>query len=59
MGNPVRFSFSTSVSSPEVNQRYRQEYYEDEAEDWVEVLSLTESVSVVYGSYENCLQTLE
>lgn len=38
---------------------YRQEYYEDEAEDMAEVLSLNESVSVPYGSFENCLKTQE
>lgn len=38
---------------------YRQEYYEDEADDMAEVLSLNESVSVPYGSFENCLKTQE
>jgi len=38
---------------------YRQEYYEGEAEDVGQVLSLSESVTVPYGSYTNCLQTAE
>ena len=38
---------------------YYQEYYEDEAEDTAEVLSLMASVSVPYGDFDNCLQTLE
>jgi hypothetical protein len=42
-----------------VGDAYRQEYYEDEAEDMAEVLSLNESVSVPYGSFENCLKTQE
>lgn len=44
-------------ANPQVGDSYRQEYYEDEAEDMGEVLSLNESVSVTYGSYENCLKT--
>jgi len=44
-------------ADPQVGDSYRQEYYEDEAEDMGEVLSLNEPVSVPYGSYENCLKT--
>jgi len=44
-------------ANPQVGDSYRQEYYEDEAEDMGEVLSLNESVLVPYGSYENCLKT--
>ncbi|MFC1924569.1 hypothetical protein ACFLXA_04325 [Chloroflexota bacterium] len=44
-------------ANPQVGDSYRQEYYEDEAEDMGEVLSLNEPVSVPYGSYENCLKT--
>ena len=46
-------------ANPQVGDAYRQEYYEDEAEDMAEVLSLNESVSVAYGSFENCLKTQE
>ncbi len=45
--------------NPQVGDAYRQEYYEDEAEDMAEVLSLNESISVPYGSFENCLKTQE
>jgi hypothetical protein len=45
--------------NPQVGDAYRQEYYEDEAEDMAEVLSLNESVSVPYGTFENCLKTQE
>jgi hypothetical protein len=45
--------------NPQVGDAYRQEYYEDEAEDMAEVLNLNESVSVPYGSFENCLKTQE
>jgi len=45
--------------NPQVGDAYRQEYYEDEADDMAEVLSLNESVSVPYGSFENCLKTQE
>jgi hypothetical protein len=43
----------------QVGDAYRQEYYEDEAEDMAEILSLDESVSVTYGDFENCLKTQE
>lgn len=45
---------------PRVGDVYRQEYYAGEAEDMAEVLSLTASASVPYGSWEgNALQTKE
>lgn len=43
--------------NPVVGETYRQEYYSGEAEDMAEVLSLTENVSVSYGSFVNCLKT--
>jgi len=46
-------------ANPQVGDAYRQEYYEDEAEDMAEVLSLNESVSVPYGDFDNCLKTQE
>lgn len=46
-------------ANPRVGDSYRQEYYAGEAEDMAEVVSLNESVSVAYGSYENCLKTRE
>jgi hypothetical protein len=44
---------------PEVGDAYRQEFAKDEAEDMAKVLGLTESVTVPFGSYENCLKTME
>jgi len=44
---------------PQVGDTYRQEYLAGEAEDMAEVVSLSESVSVPYGSFENCLKTRE
>jgi len=38
---------------------YRQEYWEGEAEDVAQVLSLNETVPVPYGTFNNCLQTAE
>lgn len=46
-------------ANPQVGDVYQQEYYEGEAEDMAEVLGLAESVSVEYGSFDNCLQTKE
>jgi hypothetical protein len=45
--------------NPQVGDTYRQEYLAGEAEDMAEVISLNESVSVDYGSFENCLKTKE
>ncbi len=46
-------------ADPQVGDVYQQEYYEGEAEDMAEVLSLDASVTVEYGSFDNCLQTKE
>jgi len=46
-------------ANPQAGDLYRQEYYEGEAEDMAEVLSLTESASVTYGSFDNLLMTRE
>ncbi len=43
----------------QIDQPYRQEYYAGEAEDMAQVLSLTESVNVTYGSYDHLLMTKE
>ena len=47
------------LADPLPGMWYRQEYYEDEAEDVAQVLSTTESVTVGYGPFTNCLQTAE
>jgi hypothetical protein len=44
---------------PQVGDEYRQEYLKGEAEDMAEVISLTESITVEYGSFDNCLMTRE
>lgn len=44
---------------PAVGDVYRQEYLVGEAEDMGEVISLTETVTVEYGTFENCLVTKE
>ena len=44
-------------SDPQVGDIYRQEYLAGEAEDMAEVLSLDESVTVPYGSFDHCLMT--
>lgn len=40
-----------------VGETYRQEYYAGEAEDMGELLSVTESVTIPYGSFDNVVQT--
>ena len=44
-------------AEPKVGMAYRQEYYEGEAEDAAEILSLTEHVRVPFGSFDSVLRT--
>jgi hypothetical protein len=44
-------------ANPQVGDVYRQEYYQGEAEDMAEVLSVSEAVTVPYGSYSDLLVT--
>lgn len=46
-------------AKPKIGDSYRQEYYKGVAEDMAEVLSLEESASVPYGSFDNCVMTKE
>jgi hypothetical protein len=46
-------------AQPVIGDEYRQEYYEDEAEDMARVESLDEAVTVPAGSYSDCLKTYE
>jgi hypothetical protein len=47
------------AAQPVIGLPYRQEYYACEAEDMAEVISLSETVTVPYGSFNNCLKTRE
>lgn len=47
------------LADPQVGIRYRQEYYEGEAEDWAEVKSLDARVAVPYGRFDEALKTLD
>ncbi len=40
-----------------LGEEYRQEYYEDEAEDWGKVLRVGESVSTAVGDFTSCIVT--
>ena len=44
---------------PAAGEPYRQEYYACEAEDYAEIVSTAEMVSVPFGDYEDCIQTRE
>ncbi|MBU0533148.1 PepSY domain-containing protein [Candidatus Micrarchaeota archaeon] len=44
-------------ANPQINDSYRQEYYQGEAEDMADVLALGESVDVPFGSFTDCLKT--
>ena len=44
---------------PVVGEPYWQEYYAGEAEDRAEVVGFDRKVSVPYGSFTGCLQTIE
>lgn len=45
--------------NPQVGDTYRQEYLAGEAEDMAEVITFNETVTVAYGSFEDCLKTKE
>ena len=47
------------LAEPLVGVWYRQEYYQGEAEDVAQVLSIGETLTVPYGTFSNCLRTLE
>lgn len=47
------------LAEPVVGKSYRQEYYKGEAEDYGTVVSVSESVSVPAGDFENCVQIHE
>jgi len=44
-------------ANPKIGDTYRQEYLKSEAEDMADILSLSESASVKYGSFADCLKT--
>ncbi len=46
-------------ANPEIGDNYYQEYYAGEAEDQAEVLSLSDSVTVRFGSFSEVLTTKE
>lgn len=47
------------LADPRPGTSYRQEYYEDEAEDRAKVLRLNARVSIEFGEYAGCLLTKE
>lgn len=47
------------LGNPVIGQSYRQEFAEDIAEDWARVLHLDRSVSVEYGDFTGCLETMD
>jgi len=47
------------LADPMPGMSYRQEYYEEEAEDMGKVLKLNEKVTIDYGDFEDCLKTKE
>lgn len=46
-------------ADPQIGDVYRQEYYQGEAEDMAEAISLTGNATVPYGSFDNVLVTRE
>jgi hypothetical protein len=47
------------ATPPAIGSPYRQEYYACQAEDMAEVVGLSQSVTVPYGNFNDCLQTRE
>ena len=48
-----------AAANPQVGDVYLQEYYEGEAEDMAQVVALGVKIKVKYGSFSDCLQTLD
>lgn len=44
-------------ANPKIGDSYRQEYYKGKAEDMADNMALGQTVSVPYGTFDNCLQT--
>lgn len=44
---------------PEIGMFYRQEFLPNEAEDMAEIISLSESITVEFGTFENVMKTKE
>lgn len=42
-----------------LGETYRQEYYQGEAEDMAELLSVSESITVPYGAFDDVVQTFD
>lgn len=40
-----------------VGEEYRQEYYEEEAEDWGKVVAIAQTVEVPFGTFTGCIKT--
>ena len=49
----------TMKANPQAGEKYRQEFLPGEAEDEAEVVSVTASATVPYGSFTNCVMTKE
>jgi len=47
------------AKQPDPGEPYRQEYLACEAEDFAEIVSETEAVSVPYGDFDDCIKTRE
>ncbi len=46
-------------ANPEVGDTYRQEYYQGQAEDMADVVSVSETVTTKIATYQNCLKTYD
>jgi hypothetical protein len=42
-----------------IGEEYRQEFYEDEAEDWGRVVAVGRTVTVLFGTFSGCVVTEE
>lgn len=40
-----------------INEEYRQEFYEGEAEDWGEVIRVAQSITIPFGAFDDCIVT--
>ncbi len=40
-----------------INEEYRQEFYEGEAEDWGKVIRVAQNISIPFGDFDDCIVT--
>jgi len=58
MARPLRI-LMTGMPRKKMEMPYRQEYYCGTAEDWGKLVAKGVTVTVPFGTFENCIKTVE